>query len=118
MTLTHRYHIEFNAHGDSGGYTAEGNTPTCFADLLEIVQENAWLYSSVRILRLDFEGGVLVGHDDSTDVMIKRIAAELSRLHADCAPAVYDWIMEQAGVGRAYVGSDDECDYRREMGEA
>ena len=116
MTLTHKYLVEFDAR--LGGFTAEGETPTCFADLLEVVSENAELYSSVRILRLDFEGGVLVGHDDSTDVMIKRIAAELSRLHADCAPAVYDWIMEQAGDGRAYVGSDDECDIRREMGEA
>ena len=115
MNLTHKYLIEFDAQ--KGGFTAEGETPTCFADLMEVVTENAWLYSSVRILRLDFEGGVLVGHDDSTDATIKSIAMALSGLHADCAPAVYDWIMEQAGEGRAYVGSDDECDLRREMGE-
>ena len=115
MTLTHKYLIEFDAQ--KGGFTAEGETPTCFADVLEVVTENAWLYSSVRINRLDFEGGVLVGHDDSTDVMIKAVAMALIGLHDDDVPAAFDWIMEDAGMVRVYDGSDDEGDYRRDMGE-
>ncbi len=116
MTLTHKYLVEFDAH--KGGFTSEGIVPTCFADLLEVITENADLYSSVRVLRFDIEGGVLVGHDDSTDATIAQVAARLSVMFGDDVPAVYDWIMEQAGDGRAYVGSDDECDIRREMGEA
>lgn len=112
MTLTHKYFVEFDPQ--HGGTTAEYATPTCLADLLEIITENADHYSAVSITRLDYESGVLVSHNDSTKDMTKRIAWALSYNYGGDVPSKYDWIMESAGLGRAYVGSDDECDLRRE----
>tara|TARA_R100001086_G_scaffold22666_1_gene10821 strand:+ start:440 stop:793 length:354 start_codon:yes stop_codon:yes gene_type:complete len=112
MTLTHKYFVEFDPQ--HGGTTAEYATPTCFADLLEIVTENAAHYSAINITRLDYESGALVGHDDSTKDMTKRIAWALVDNYGGDVPSQYEWIMDAAGMGRPYDGSDDECDLRRE----